>query len=221
MEAYVAPYVQVRHAIHLLYATSPRSRDGAGEAAPDSEAELNGPDEQAASREPDGDASEPTSVRKGVPAKSRRSLGLRGEYLGGPMSVHRGTSGPRGRKRKDRHPGGISEAAPGGELRVGAPGQRPGDLPAGPVGRAGAGAAQPAAGPRSASAGADAVFDVGGVRAGRPGPDHAGNGAAPADRNRNSVDGGRDRNGITRGNLARGQMGQLQHRRARALYRIR
>ena len=28
MEEYVAPYVQVRHAIHLLYATSPRSRDG-------------------------------------------------------------------------------------------------------------------------------------------------------------------------------------------------
>ena len=28
MEPYVAPYVQVRHAIHLLYATSPRSRDG-------------------------------------------------------------------------------------------------------------------------------------------------------------------------------------------------
>lgn len=27
MQAYVAPYVQVRHAIHLLYATSPRSRD--------------------------------------------------------------------------------------------------------------------------------------------------------------------------------------------------
>ena len=27
MEAYVAPYVQVRHAIHLLYATSPRRRD--------------------------------------------------------------------------------------------------------------------------------------------------------------------------------------------------
>ena len=26
-ESYVAPYVQVRHAIHLLYATSPRSRD--------------------------------------------------------------------------------------------------------------------------------------------------------------------------------------------------
>ena len=26
---YVAPYVQVRHAIHLLYATSPRSRDSA------------------------------------------------------------------------------------------------------------------------------------------------------------------------------------------------
>jgi hypothetical protein len=28
VEAYVAPYVQVRHAIHLLYATSPYSRDG-------------------------------------------------------------------------------------------------------------------------------------------------------------------------------------------------
>jgi hypothetical protein len=27
MEPYVAPYVQVRHAIHLLYATSPRHRD--------------------------------------------------------------------------------------------------------------------------------------------------------------------------------------------------
>jgi hypothetical protein len=27
MEPYVVPYVQVRHAIHLLYATSPRSRD--------------------------------------------------------------------------------------------------------------------------------------------------------------------------------------------------
>ena len=32
MEPYVAPYVQVRHAIHLLYATSPRSRDEALEA---------------------------------------------------------------------------------------------------------------------------------------------------------------------------------------------
>jgi hypothetical protein len=30
MQTYVAPYVQVRHAIHLLYATSPRSRDGVG-----------------------------------------------------------------------------------------------------------------------------------------------------------------------------------------------
>jgi len=27
IDPYVAPYVQVRHAIHLLYATSPRSRD--------------------------------------------------------------------------------------------------------------------------------------------------------------------------------------------------
>ena len=32
MEPYVAPYVQVRHAIHLLYATSPRSREDVGEA---------------------------------------------------------------------------------------------------------------------------------------------------------------------------------------------
>jgi len=31
IEPYVAPYVQVRHAIHLLYATSPRSRDGQDE----------------------------------------------------------------------------------------------------------------------------------------------------------------------------------------------
>ncbi len=31
MNPYVAPYVQVRHAIHLLYATSPRSRDGESE----------------------------------------------------------------------------------------------------------------------------------------------------------------------------------------------
>ena len=28
IEPYVAPYVQVQHAIHLLYATSPRNRDG-------------------------------------------------------------------------------------------------------------------------------------------------------------------------------------------------
>ena len=27
VDPYVAPYVQVRHAIHLLYATSPRCRD--------------------------------------------------------------------------------------------------------------------------------------------------------------------------------------------------
>ena len=27
IEPYVAPYVQVQHAIHLLYATSPRHRD--------------------------------------------------------------------------------------------------------------------------------------------------------------------------------------------------
>ena len=29
--AYVAPYVQVQHAIHLLYATSPRNRDEGGD----------------------------------------------------------------------------------------------------------------------------------------------------------------------------------------------
>ena len=28
VQPYIAPYVQVKHAIHLLYATSPRSRDG-------------------------------------------------------------------------------------------------------------------------------------------------------------------------------------------------
>ena len=31
MEPYVAPYVQVRHAIRLLYATSPLNRDSADE----------------------------------------------------------------------------------------------------------------------------------------------------------------------------------------------
>ena len=31
MEPYVAPYVQVRNAIHLLYATSPRHRDDLGD----------------------------------------------------------------------------------------------------------------------------------------------------------------------------------------------
>jgi hypothetical protein len=36
MEPYVAPYVQVRHAIHLLYATSPRSRDGMEDGPQDS-----------------------------------------------------------------------------------------------------------------------------------------------------------------------------------------
>src|SRR2546427_293790 len=60
MEPYVAPYVQVRHAIHLLYATSPRSRDALGE---ELRSPLPGPDHRALSRtlyplsdpfEPDG-----------------------------------------------------------------------------------------------------------------------------------------------------------------------
>jgi hypothetical protein len=63
METYVAPYVQVRHAIHLLYATSPRSRDGADGAPTDAEASLNGINERvepAAPPDSDGDLSEPS-----------------------------------------------------------------------------------------------------------------------------------------------------------------
>ena len=63
MAAYVAPYVQVRHAIHLLYATSPRSRDGADDSPADPEASLSGGDEPAAPTDPDGDVSEPTPLR--------------------------------------------------------------------------------------------------------------------------------------------------------------
>jgi len=69
METYVAPYVQVRHAIHLLYATSPRSRDGAddtpadAETSADAEAPLNEPDEPATWGGSDGVVSEPPSVR--------------------------------------------------------------------------------------------------------------------------------------------------------------
>jgi hypothetical protein len=40
MEEYVAPYVQVRHAIHLLYATSPRSRDASAQDDDSGEAGL-------------------------------------------------------------------------------------------------------------------------------------------------------------------------------------
>ena len=40
--AYVAPYVQVRHAIHLLYATSPRSRDGGAQASKNVRFDKNG-----------------------------------------------------------------------------------------------------------------------------------------------------------------------------------
>jgi len=61
MEAYVAPYVQVRHAIHLLYATSPRSRDGVDDAPADAEAALNGRDEAPAGS--DRNLPEPTSLR--------------------------------------------------------------------------------------------------------------------------------------------------------------
>ena len=63
METYVAPYVQVRHAIHLLYATSPRSRDGAGDAGVLPEAELSGPGEPPATGIPDEDVSESTPAR--------------------------------------------------------------------------------------------------------------------------------------------------------------
>lgn len=56
MEIYVAPYVQVRHAIHLLYAISPRSRDGAGTTAiPAGEDQLIAPDQPAAAGEPHPD----------------------------------------------------------------------------------------------------------------------------------------------------------------------
>ncbi|OLC27377.1 MAG: hypothetical protein AUG06_04905 [Actinobacteria bacterium 13_1_20CM_2_65_11] len=58
METYVAPYVQVRHAIHLLYATSPRSRDGADDADALPEASLNAAGEPPAEGEPDGNAPE-------------------------------------------------------------------------------------------------------------------------------------------------------------------
>jgi len=61
METYVAPYVQVRHAIHLLYATSPRSRDGADPT--DAEATLNGVDEPAPPSRSEGDSSESTPIR--------------------------------------------------------------------------------------------------------------------------------------------------------------
>ena len=70
MEAYVAPYVQVRHAIHLLYATSPRSRDGDDAADVLPEAPLNAAGEPPASGEPDGDVSEPTSGRRGYVVES-------------------------------------------------------------------------------------------------------------------------------------------------------
>jgi hypothetical protein len=63
METYVAPYVQVRHAIHLLYATSSRSRDGADDVPADAEASLNGSDEPATSGQSDGDVSESTPLR--------------------------------------------------------------------------------------------------------------------------------------------------------------
>jgi hypothetical protein len=63
METYVAPYVQVRHAIHLLYATSPRSRDGADGDPTDAEATLNGVDEPATPSRSNGDLSEPTPIR--------------------------------------------------------------------------------------------------------------------------------------------------------------
>jgi hypothetical protein len=63
METYIAPYVEVLHAIHLLYATSPRSRDGAGAGDADPEATLSAAGEPPAAGPPDGDVPEPTQVR--------------------------------------------------------------------------------------------------------------------------------------------------------------
>jgi hypothetical protein len=62
METYIAPYVEVQHAIHLLYATSPRSRDGAVAAAADPEAPLNAAAEPPATGQRDGDVAEPDQV---------------------------------------------------------------------------------------------------------------------------------------------------------------
>jgi hypothetical protein len=63
METYIAPYVEVQHAIHLLYATSPRSRDGAVDDAADPEAPLNAGEKPPAAGRPDGDVAEPDQVR--------------------------------------------------------------------------------------------------------------------------------------------------------------
>src|SRR4029077_3815796 len=104
--------------------------------------------------------------------------------------------------------------------RLGQPGQRPGDLSTGPVGRPGAGAAQPAAGTGPASTRSYALSDVRPLRAGWAGTDQPADGAAPPGGDRVPVDGGGDRDRVPGGNLARGPMGQLQRRRARSLYRI-
>src|ERR1700682_2929559 len=86
--------------------------------------------------------------------------------LGGPMSVHGNL--PRATRRKGEigRPGRLPQAAAGGELRVGEPGQRPGDLPAGPLGGPRAAAAQPSSGARSAGALENPLLAIGDLRAG-------------------------------------------------------
>src|ERR1700675_3560977 len=120
------------------------------------------------------------------------------------MSVHRGTQGKSRRQGQAGDPGGLSEAASRGELRIGQPGQRPGDLPSGPLGRVGPGAAQPAARTGPTSTRSYALSDVGPLRAGWAGTDQPAGGTAPPGGDRIPLDSGGDRDRVPSGNLARG-----------------
>ena len=161
METYVAPYVQVRNAIHLLYATSPRSRDDAGRAP------------SLRHQPPFRQAGQPHSP--GAPRLRLQPLRPPGagpsQVLGGPMSVHRGLPGESGRKGQAGDPGRLPQAAAEGSFVSLGPDAvlaiYPPDLWA-----LWPRAAEPAAGTRPAGAGADPVFAVGAFRAGRPGTDH-------------------------------------------------